>query len=577
MSNSFRKQRNNNLSKRKTPFTYISQFLAFIIIFAQVLVLPKVFAATLADPADIFTVTSPSPNSVIEGVRDVSFIMYDDDATSIPFTADLLNYPSCTQSFGAITATTSGISHSSVATTFSWNTNSTQSTASLSDGVYCLRICVQLLNDTQAYSACNSRVITLVNNNELPIITNSPSDFSLNENESWSFNLEASDSDGDLLSYSLVSAPSFVVLNGSRLIINSAPKLADDVSSLSYTVSFAVSDNLSGSVSKSFNITVINPDVVLENQEEEPIPSDSTAISFLKPEKDQVIFEDIFKVEWSISNSQENVTNIELEYSKDGLEWIKAQGDSTQSNSFDWNTVSVLDGAYYLRLNVLFGDENTLTQRSSRFIIEKSANTDFSSVPLIVNVKPQNNETQVSINSITGELVASKDAQIDTASFELVVDEEDVTQNCKLTEQSFECLFEESFSSGVHEAKASIMDSSGSSNEFSWQFKVGNPTEAFDGSTSEDSFTLFGRTISRSALYLLVLLCALTFIVLFVPWLLFAMWRRDDEGNTTDTFETTIYPTNDAFPQTTLTTNYYQPDSYQTSPATTYYEPTKIS
>jgi predicted small secreted protein len=91
--------------------------------------------------------------------------------------------------------------------------------------------------------------------NSAPIITSTPIT-SINEGQSYVYQVIATDADGDVLTYSLTQNPSWLTINsGTGRITGTAPQVNADTA---YSVTIRVSDGRGGNVLQSYSLTVIN-------------------------------------------------------------------------------------------------------------------------------------------------------------------------------------------------------------------------------------------------------------------------------------------------------------------------------
>jgi hypothetical protein len=566
--------------------SYIKKLLLISAIISSVLLFstPKTKAAnTLADQNDVFDIISPAPNSKIEGEIEVSWIMYDDDSSNIPFVAEILDANTCTQNFGSITNQPSAESNINTPFTINWQTTSTLN-STLPDGNYCLRICVELIN-TQSYSACNSRIITIVNQNQPPYFTQFPNDLILNENETFSFDLSAIDPDGDELIYRLTQAPNFVTLNEQTLKIT-APFISNNQTS--YPITIEVDDNLSGATMHSFTLTILkeqtNTQPQQSNQPNSTNTQDSTEINlkFISPQTEQTIKENEFQIEWETSSNL-NIKHFELEYSTNLNTFFKIADINNTKRKYLWDIREIDDGSYYLRIKAILDNDVILSRLSDKFSVEK--NGEQINVPLILNVSPANGAVVTpDITEIKGDLVPTQNSQIDIQSFKFLLNEQDLTELCVAETTKFTCTLKDPLEEAVHEAKIYISDTNNSENEFIWQFTVSqdktteeSQIEDTKSTESNQKLILFNREVKEKSLILFLVICCSILILIFVPWILHAIWRKDNDETESDYFtQTEGTDVQYAAPtpvQTTISTNYVQPsppptqqDPYYTPP-----------
>src|SRR5690606_26370545 len=132
--------------------------------------------------------------------------------------------------------------------------------SNLPDGNYCLKICAALKNNESSYSACNSRVVKIVNHNKLPTISSNPTNLTIRESDSWQYQVTAFDPDNDPLTYSLVYGTNFLSINPQTGLIktnNNSKALPSGISKANYTIRVAVNDGISGAVTQEFILSII--------------------------------------------------------------------------------------------------------------------------------------------------------------------------------------------------------------------------------------------------------------------------------------------------------------------------------
>jgi len=108
--------------------------------------------------------------------------------------------------------------------------------------------------DTQSYTLTVKNVI-IPPVNHAPIITSSPTT-NVNEGISYSYNVDATDGDGDILIYSLTENPSWLTINSATGLISGTAPLVS--SSTDYNVEVEVSDGNGGTDTQSYTLTVKN-------------------------------------------------------------------------------------------------------------------------------------------------------------------------------------------------------------------------------------------------------------------------------------------------------------------------------
>ncbi len=576
----------------------MKKFLVIITIILIGFVIPmRLNAEALGDPNDIFEVNYPTPNQKVKGIINVSWRMYDNNQNNIQYNAWLFDYASCKDvNYGSINSATSGISSATQDNVIQWNTNGTLANSTLADGNYCLKICVALYNNSTSYSACNSRVVLIVNHNRLPVINSTPSNLTIHESDSWQYQINASDADGDKLTYRLVAGTNFLTINQQTGLVstNSASKkLAAGVVRADYNIVVAADDGISGSATQQFTLTiikdveapVINPPNPNNNPTPNPVPVETvnspSVVNISYPKEDSVLKGVDNKLSWDVADA-EGVKSVSLKYSIDGNTWIDITKIDDPTNSkekknyeYNWDVSKITDGKYYLQIVVIDVKDAETTMTSKQFQIQNDQGQQIESSPLIINVKPENN-SEISDNkpSITGDFVPSEEKTIDTTTFKILVDNKDVTDKCDVAISSFHCITSQPLEDGRHSVVATIKDSSGQEAKYEWVFNVNTNVAAI---ANNNVITILGREVPKNTLILITLICCLLAVLLFIPWVLYLLWSRrngnhDSEEVTTSSESYTqaaepqyqaaeqyVYPT-----PSDVSTNYYVPEQYTT-------------
>ncbi len=575
----------------------------------------KINADPIADPNDIFQVTYPLANQKVSGTTDIRWRMYDDDQTSIPYTARLLDSATCSATnYGSLNSNPNGVSSSSQENILSWNTNTTLTNSNIQDGKYCLQICVAFKQGAADYSACNSRIVTIVNHNSLPTITSTPpADRTILETESWQYQVRATDPNNDVLKYSLIYGTNFLTINPNTGLIstnNNSKTLAPGVNRADYRIVVSVDDGLSGAVTQEFTLSVVKPTPVPPpppptttpppppgTQPPPPPPPSSggintpSEITFKAPPENAVLKGKENKVEWSVSDS-DGIDTVTLNYSKDLNNWIEivniTSGDVIEYN---WDVTNIPDGEYYLQIEVKDSKGASASKVSKIFQIKNATNGTNDSIPLIINVAPENEQEITNKKpTISGSFVPSLDNTIDPNTFKLLLNNEDITSLCSITQTNFSCEVDKDLNIGRQSIKISVKDTSNKTATYESAFSVKEIN--VPGTENQDVIIILGREIPKNALALILLICCVCSLLLIIPWILYSIWVRnqDDLETTTETvydepldtdslssysqdyvYTPAEYNTTQSVP--TVTTNYYTPAPAETTTTDYVYTP----
>ncbi len=510
-------------------------------------------AYEIGDPDDIFYVTSPAANQKVSGAINITWRMWDDDQSTIQYTAKLFDAASCENvNYGTINANLSGTSNKNQDNSLSWNTNNTQSSTNLPDGNYCLQICAAMKNGSSSYSACNSRIVKIVNHNSLPTITSNPSNLTIHESDSWQYQVTAYDPDNDHLTYSLVYGTNFISINSQTGLIktNSNSKtLPTGVNQANYKIKVAVDDGISGSATQEFTLSIVkdqpttpppstNPETPQTPEEpstpEQPETNNTpTKIDILYPVYNSILKGSSNDIKWNI-NEPDGVAKIVLEYSKDtDKNWktiaTLSKEEELTFNSYTWDVSRISDDIYYLRITVTDKQNSEVNRVSDSFLIQNNTQ-ETQSEPLIINLKPDStSEINVSSPQLSGEFVPSSDSKVVTSSIKILLNDVDITKQCKVTESGFTCDISKPLEDGKHSVNVSYKDSNGKVASINWTFTIN--TQPQEQTLTQENVVILGREIPKNSLIILFLVCGLFLILLIVPWVLYTIWKKNKKKN----------------------------------------------
>lgn len=485
---------------------------------------------------DIFYITSPQANQSVKGSISVSWRMYDDAQESIQYTAKVYDRETCeTTNYGDITTTSNGLSSQTSDNVLIWDTRSTASTASLSDGFYCLQICVALTDNNIPYSSCNGREILIVNNNRSPVISSlPPSDNEILETESWQYQVNASDADNHTLSYRLSVKPSFLDINPSTGLISTnglSKALASGIYRAEYRVVLEVKDIFNAVSYQEFTIVVYKPLPVTdpgsggdngEDDLDDNQKNEASEINILSPKSNSNLKDEAL-IKWDVKDS-DGISSIDIEYSLDEKDWININtikdSDTQSVGEYTWDISEIADDKYFLRFKVTDLQGSTTEEVVSNINIRN--NDDITSNPLIYELRPENSsEINTLRPEISAKFIPSTGSSIDTESFSISLDDNDILDTCSLTTEGFICKLTQDLEIGKHKVLAKVSDTSDKSTEQEWFFDI---TEVLIPDDSEDQgnvVNIFGRTIPVATLITIVLICLLSILLLLIPWAIF--------------------------------------------------------
>lgn len=514
-----------------------------------------VFSQTVSDTNDFFEVISPSANQKVKGIIDVNFRMFDNNQNIINFSTELWDGATCrTNNFGSITSMQSAVSNILQTTNFSWNTKSTNSTSSLADGKYCLKICGAFLNGSVKYNACNSRIVSIVNYNRLPVITSVPSNLTIFETGYWEYQLLANDPDSDPLIYRFVQSVPFLSIDPltGKIFTNSTPRVLPlGVNKIDYTIIVAVDDNMSGSIHQQFNLSLIklstqhqpetiSPQIpVTPPQDEEPIINYPTKIRFISPESETSFVVDTFLIQFSVTDL-DGIKTVKLSFSKDLLNWetLKTFESDITNYTYNWDVSQLEPGEYFLRVESTDKKGDTLNRISYKIIKSEEIFEEEKTI-LIVNTRPFSSSVNENLKPvISGEIISEKELNLE--SFKITLNTKDITELCILEEEKFICQIQTDLEEGINEVEVYIENIEKEKGTFKWNFETKAPfTPKEKAEQTQRTISLLGIEIQETSLLLLILLCLVCGILIIIPWILYFLWvkskkeitKKEEENN----------------------------------------------
>jgi hypothetical protein len=541
-----------------------------------------IFNQALADPNDVFSVISPQPNAILRSNVIVSWLMSDNEQSQIPFTTTLNDNATCQTQLANISPTNTGPSSGSQYF-FNWNTSQTQSGNSLPDGNYCLKICLVLKKGSQTYSACNGRSIRLVNNNSLPQIISFPQNLSINETESWSYQINAIDAQGDALSYRLIQSAPFLTINQSTGLIttNSVSRaLPAGIYSAIYTIIVGVNDNMSGEATQQFQLTISRPipppvsnnnaigdnqtitnggknnqnnnnigdNQQLPNDKEEdniktPVTNSTNApgkINFITNLLNQTISEDSFEFKYNASDP-EGIKSISIfiipENDLENELLLKEMSNEDIDLTVNVDTTNLINGKYFLRIKLIDNANVTTIKDSEIFSIErKDQEIPDNELPkedlvaLIINNIPQNNSDIYERRpTISGEFLPSQGSQVDTETISFSINDVNFLDSCQIDQRGFVCTPIEPLSLGTQKIVIKFTDTNGITGQLQININVKDISTITPPNYS--TITLFGNEIPLGTVGIVALVCCATLLLLFIPWLIITRLTKQNQFN----------------------------------------------
>ncbi len=497
--------------------------LIFLILLVGILPvsLPTINAQNVIEPADILRVNSPTANSTVRGSVEIKFVAFDNQQTSLPVRIQILD-ANCSAKRG--TLLDASFPSSTSERVVSWNTVKAYLDAGpVGDGNVCVSVCSEYKFGQTQYNACNRRVVRVRNvSNQKPVIRSQPVT-SVNEGQGYSYPVNATDADGDPLTYVLVQKPGFLSMQSNRVVAANASPAGK------YQVTVEVRDTFGGSTRQSYTLEVKSV-VPAPVQPGPATPVKQVEFAVTSPIEKSVFTPSSANIQWSLPNS-DSVKALNIEYATAGQEnWtlITRITDKTaiESGKYNWDIAGIPSGDYRIRFRIEFDDSSNVQQNISPvFSIDKG------NVPPVTNedrisissLKPAAGLTVLETNPVLGARITAKNIELKPDRVKLKLDGNDVS-GCSLTDiasfvWNLECP-STNLQSGSHQLEIGVTDEQGKliadGGSRSWTFTLASPSS--DAETPvEPGQNVFGII----AVILGLLLC-----LLLIPLLLLGIWRR---------------------------------------------------
>lgn len=516
--------------KRFSGYKILNLVLALVL--TSAVFMQSVSAVSLADPVDQFSVSSPGPNSQVSGVVNTIWRVSDDEQSSIPYEINLLDTGTCSTKIASVASGNVASSGNNITT--SWNSaGSFPQIAKLNDGNYCMQVCVSLRNGTTPYSACNGRIITIRNTNRSPIITSSPpANRQITPTGNFSYDVNAYDPDGDPISYILLSNPSFITINSGSGVITIAQgsKPAGN-----YTITVQVRDSLGAVAQQSFDLTITGSQT---SSSTTTTAAPTPTVKITSPIANEVFAGKTNEIKWEITNGG-SVSEIALLYSTDGTNWKEIKKLSPTDTSYMWDVSDLTDGIYTLQVLLRTTGGQEIRHNSDPFEIKNKVDpNDLITKPLIVDVVPSDGANIRDRRPvISGKFTPPIDGTIDITKFKFLLDDQDRADLCEVTPAEFKCTLSSDLDLGVHKVVAEIQDFKQQVAEKEWNFTIiedVTTTSSPSGQNQGGGIFIGDRFIPRESLVWAVLICCGALLLLLIPWILYSIWRRREEGDRTE-------------------------------------------
>lgn len=474
---------------------------AIIIIFLFCLLNPFTVFAVTQGPDEI-TLNKPTEGQTISDTFNLEWKMTDADIADPAYFIDVFNL-SCNESGGNLgRVTNSGATRSGDIYSYSWNTKTGNFSGLLQDqGNYCMRVCGILANGGSVYSLCDKKSFIYSSNqtstNKPPVIEGSKEGFVITLNEVFSYQVKATDPEGDTITYSFVSAPDFLSINPSTGLISGTKPT--EVGDLRFIVK---ADDGKGGIATEEFIIRIQP----ESEEE---------VEFTFPKSGSVLSPQNNKVKWSVNNGI-RVRTIVLGFSQDRASWTELTRLDRNTGEYTWNISDMEPGDYYLRIQLTDTSNKLFEVVSDKFSIDTAEEVSETSITDLVPA--EGSTIQDTRPIISAKFSVPEGTIIDLDSVSFTLNERTDLTVCDVLASGITCEVVSELLDGNYKAYIELMDSKGATVIKEWNFSV-----ASNGDGDQDGVA---PRLSGNTLQLIVIIFAVGFVLIALPWSLYLVLRR---------------------------------------------------
>ena len=494
----------------------ISKLLTLIITFTFLATVWNTRAESLSSGNDQVTLQQPTDQQIVTGQIQVNWFMKDPDQADIEYQLDMFTR-SCPENgdfFGIIANGSRQTPSGGNVFSDSWNTaGPIKNKSTIADGEYCVRICPifrRLPNNF--YSFCDKHTVVIGNTNKPPKITSTPPSTGLNKGDSFSYQVKATDPDGDPINYKLESAPSFLQINSSGLISSKGAIAAAG----SFPVKVTVNDGKGMKDSQTFTLNVkeTQPSVTPT-----PTTTGTVRIDFVAPDTTTTFDKTGSTIKWKISGVV-GIKSIALFYSIDATTFLDLAKPDATATEYKWDISKITQGKYVLKIQVTDSAGKIFEQISPIFQLNSDV-VPTDEIPLISDLSPAEDAKiselrptiSVTVKPATGTEI-SKDkitAQLDAQTL----------SKCDYQDRSFKCTLDADLAAGRHSVLINAEDSKGKKAVREWQFEI--LADATGNGSGGNVVSIFGRNIPSDTFALALGILCFGLLLLIVPWLIYTL------------------------------------------------------
>lgn len=455
---------------------------------------------------DEVTLNKPTEGSTIQDKYNLEWKIVDTEIDEPAYFVDVFNL-SCNESGGNLgRVTSSGAQKSGANYTYQWDTKMSSFASVLRDkGNYCLRVCGILANGGSVYSLCDKKSFIYSSiqsgTNKAPVIQKNTDKLEISLNQIFSFQVKATDPDGDTITYSLVSSPDFLTIDANTGLITGKPT---EVGNLRFIVN--ADDKKGGIDTEEYTLNVLSGEV-------------SNEVKFVFPLTDSVLTSDNNTIEWDIKSGVQ-VKSIVISYSQDKKDWKELTRLDRNIEKYSWNISALEQGEYYLRIQLTDKDNKLFEVISDEFNIgegNSTGGTEITSLEPKEGSVPSSKKPTISAKFDLPEGVS---IILDQTKFYLD-DREDLTV-CDKTSTGITCNPVGELTDGKHVVYIEIKDSDGATIVKEWSFTI---SEAGAGGDEDKP------TITTNTVQIIIIVFAVGFVLIALPWSVYLFIKRKRASN----------------------------------------------
>ncbi len=481
------------------------------------LVIPISPVVAVTQGTDEVTLNKPAEGSIIQDKYTLEWKITDSEIDDPAYFVDVFNL-SCNESGGNLgRVTSSGAQKNGGNYTYQWDTAQTTFASILrDDGNYCLRVCGILANGGSVYSLCDKKSFVFSSqqsgSNKPPSIVKSTEPLEISLNQIFSFKVDASDPDGDPITYSLVTSPDFMSIDSSTGLVTGKP---NEVGNLRFIVN--ADDKKGGIDTEEFILNVLSGEV-------------SNEVKFIFPVSGSVLTSDNNILEWDLQSGIQ-VKSIVISYSQDKKDWKDLTRLDRNIEKYTWNIASVEKGEYYLRIQLTDKDNKLFEVISSKFNIGEANATGGTKISSLEPKEGSVIETIKPTISAKFEVPEGVSVLVDQIKF-FLDDREDLTV-CDKTATEIKCTPVGELTNGKHVAYIEIKDSNGVTVANEWSFTISEDGEG----GADDSPTITANTVQ-----IIIIIFAVGFVLIALPWSVYLFIKRKRAAGSGSTNATSTTP-----------------------------------